>query len=176
SGCVDLIYDIAPLASLGGRLVLVFRARPHIDDLLEKNNITKCFSNEIRVTDAAVLPWVLQAVGGLQIHYEAHLSTSLVSTPMGGARISTVSGNLITAKPMGIVDGIDYGYTGEIRHIDTASIESHLAHGHIVLLSCLGYSPSGETFNLVSQDVAGATAAALGADKLVLMHTGPALH
>src|SRR5699024_2711037 len=62
------------------------------------------------------------------------------------------------------------------RHIDTGSIESHLAHGHIVLLSCLGYSPSGETFNLVSQDVAGTTAAALGADKLVLMHTGPALH
>ncbi len=173
---VDLIYDIALLASLGVRLVIVFGARPQIDAALAATGLTPRFSHGVRVTDAAALACVRQAVGSLQMAYEAHLSTSLASTPMGGARISTASGNLVTARPMGVVDGVDHGHTGEVRRIDAASINAHLARGHIVLLSCIGYSPSGEIFNLVTEDVAGATATALAADKFVLMHPGAAMH
>lgn len=173
---VNLIYDIALLTSLGVRLVIVFGARPQIDDALTQSGLSPRFSHDVRITDAEALACVRQAVGSLRMSYEAHLSTSLASTPMGGARITTVSGNLVTAKPIGVVDGIDHGYTGVVRRIDSASIEAHLASGHIVLLSCIGYSPSGEIFNLVAEDVAGATATALSADKLVLMHPGQAMH
>lgn len=173
---VDLIYDIALLASLGVRLVIVFGARPQIDAALATAGLTPCFSHGVRVTDAAALACVRQAVGSLQMAFEAHLSTSLASTPMGGARIATVSGNLVTARPLGVVGGVDHGHTGEVRRIDTASIDAHLARGHIVLLPCIGYSPSGEIFNLVAEDVAGATATALAADKFVLMHPGTAMH
>ncbi|MGN8157666.1 amino-acid N-acetyltransferase [Salinisphaera sp. RV14] len=173
---VDLIYDIALLASLGVRLVIVFGARPQIDGALSAAGLMPRFANGVRITDAAALACVRQAVGSLQMAYEAHLSTSLASTPMGGARISTASGNLVTARPMGVVNGVDHGHTGEVRRIDAASINAHLARGHIVLLSCIGYSPSGEIFNLVTEDVAGATAAALAADKFVLMHPGEAMH
>jgi amino-acid N-acetyltransferase len=173
---VHLIYDIALLASLGVRLVIVFGARPQINETLEQYNIRPRFSNNIRVSDKATLDCVRQAVGSLQMSYEAHLSTSLVSTPMGSARITTASGNLVTARPIGVVDGVNHGHTGEIRRIDAASIEAHLERGHIVLLSCIGYSPSGEIFDLVAEDVASATATALAANKLVLMHPGGAMH
>ena len=172
----DLIYDIALLHSLGVKIVLVFGARPQIDDAMAAADIAPNFLAGVRVTDGAALACVRQAVGSLQMSIEAHLSTSLASTPMGGARIATVSGNLVTARPVGVAGGVDHGHTGEVRRIDTASLAAHLGRGHIVLLSCIGYSPSGEIFNLVAEDVAAATATALAADKFVLLHPGNAVH
>src|SRR5699024_4035304 len=125
---------------------------------------------------AAALAHIKQAVGGLHMDIEARLSTGLASTPMAGARVQTVSGNLVIAKPIGIVDGVDHQHTGEVRRVDTNAIHAHLDRGHIVLLSCIGYSPSGEMFNLLAEDVATAAATRLHADKLVLLHPGAALH
>ena len=172
----DLVYDIALLASLGVRLVIVFGARPQIDAALSRDGIATRFVDGVRVTDAAALGCVKEAVGSLQMDLEALLSTSLASTPMGGARIATVSGNLVTARPVGIAGGVDHGHTGEVRRVDVASINAHLERGAIVLLSCIGYSPSGEIFNLHAEEVATATATALAADKFVVMHPGAALH
>lgn len=172
----DLVYDIALLASLGVRLVIVLGARPQINAALAEAGLHSRFVDGVRVTDAPTLACVKRAVGSLQMDLEALLSTSLASTPMGGARIATVSGNLVTARPVGIAGGVDHGHTGEVRRIDTDSIHTHLDRGHIALLSCIGYSPSGEIFNLVAEEVATATATALAADKFVLLHPGAALH
>ena len=172
----DLVYDIALLASLGVKLVIVFGARPQIDAALADAGVATQFVDGVRVTDSAALACVKRAVGSLQMDIEALLSTSLASTPMGGARIATASGNLVTARPVGIAGGIDHGHTGEVRRIDVASINAHLERGAIVLLSCIGYSPSGEIFNLYAEEVATATATALSADKFVVLHPGAALH
>ena len=172
----DLIYDIALLASLGVRLVIVFGARPQIDAALADAGLETHFVDGVRVTDSAALACVKRAVGSLQMDIEALLSTSLASTPMGGARIVTASGNLVTARPVGIAGGIDHGHTGEVRRIDVASINAHLERGAIVLMSCVGYSPSGEIFNLYAEEVATATATALSADKFVVLHPGASLH
>lgn len=172
----DLVYDIALLHSLGVRLVLVFGARPQVDATLSAAGIETRLVDGVRVTDTAALDCVKQAVGSLQMEIEALLSTSLASTPMGGARIVTASGNRITARPVGVAHGVDHGHTGEVRRVDAVSINGHLERGEIVLLSCIGYSPSGEVFNLFAEDVATATASALGADKLVLLHPGMAMH
>lgn len=171
-----LIHDMALMISLGVRLVIVFGARPQIDQALDQAGIQSAFANGRRLTDNQTLTHVRQAAGSLQTRYEALLSTSLTSTPMGGARITTVSGNMITARPVGIIAGVDHGYTGEVRRIDTASIHAQLAQGHIVLLSCLGYSPSGDIFNLESQTLASQVATALQADKLIIMHAGQQIH
>lgn len=177
SSCfADLIYDIALLHSLGVRLVVVFGARPQIDAALSDAGHDTRFVDGVRVTDALSLACVKQAVGTLQMELEALLSTSLASTPMGGARIATVSGNMVTARPVGVSRGVDHGRTGEVRRLDTASINAHLARGHIVLLSSIGYSPSGEIFNLHAEEVASAAATALAADKFVLLHPGAAMH
>lgn len=172
----DLVYDIALLHSLGVKLVLVFGARPQIDASLAAAGHETRFVDGIRVTDAVSLGAVKQAVGSLQMELEALLSTSLASTPMGGARIATASGNLVTARPVGVSGGIDHGHTGEVRRLDTASINAHMERGHVVLLSSIGYSPSGEIFNLRAEEVASAAATALAADKLVLLHPGAAMH
>lgn len=172
----DLIYDIALLRSLGARLVLVFGARPQIAAALADAGIESPLVNDKRVTTAEALDCVKQAVGSLQMDIEARLSTGLASTPMAGARVQTATGNMVTAKPVGITNGVDHGHTGEVRHIDTQAIHAHLDRGHIVLLSCIGYSPSGEIFNLLTEEVATAAATRLHADKLVLLHPGAALH
>jgi amino-acid N-acetyltransferase len=88
---------------------------------------------------------------------------------MAGARIGASSGNFVTARPLGVRDGIDYCHTGEVRRIDIAAIRQHLDDRRIVLLSPLGYSPTGEVFNLSAEEIAVAAASDLQADKLILL-------
>src|SRR5690606_16448163 len=78
------------------------------------------------------------------------------------------SGNFVMAKPFGIQDGIDYGLTGEVRKVEVDAIRKQLDNGNIVLVSSLGYSPTGEVFNLNVEDVASSVSIALKADKLLI--------
>ncbi|MGH8519587.1 MAG: amino-acid N-acetyltransferase, partial [Panacagrimonas sp.] len=163
------VYDVALLHSLGVKLVLVHGARPQIDRQLAMRGIEPRFAGEFRVTDLAALDCVKAAVGSLRMDLEARLSTSLASTPMGGARLRVASGNWVTARPVGIRDGVDFQHTGEVRRIDTDTIRAVLDQDRIALVSPVGYSPTGEIFNLRSADVATAMAVALRADKLVFV-------
>jgi amino-acid N-acetyltransferase len=167
-----LIYDIALLHSLGVRLVLVHGARPQITAEIERSGLTPHYVGNLRVTDLPALECVKRAVGSLRMDIEARLSTSLASTPMGGARLKTAGGNWVTARPVGVREGIDHQHTGEVRKVDVATIREVLAQNRIVLLSPTGYSPTGEIFNLRAEDVATQTAVALGADKLVFIVPG----
>lgn len=171
----DLVYDCALLQSLGVKLVLVHGARPQIDAALQQRGIQTPFARDLRITDSAALPVVQEAVGRLRIDIEARLSMGLVNTPMSGSQIRVTSGNFVVAKPVGIHDGIDFCHTGDIRKIDHVAVRALLDAGHIVLLSPLGYSPTGEVFNLRAEDVATAAAAALKADKLIVMVAGEGL-
>lgn len=91
----------------------------------------------------------------------------LPNSPMQGSRLRVCSGNFVTARPIGVVDGIDFQHTGKVRRIDTSGIQRQLQDGSIVLLSPLGYSPTGEIFSLALEDIAVQCAAAIGADKLI---------
>jgi len=165
----QLIYDIALLHSLGVKLVLVHGARPQVDSELSVRDITSDYVDNLRVTDGPTLDCVMAAVGRLRMEIEAKLSTSLASTPMGGARLKIASGNWITGKPVGVRQGVDMQYTGDVRRVDIAAIRANLESGRICLLSPIGYSPTGEIFNLRAEDVATAAAAALAADKLMFL-------
>ena len=90
--------------------------------------------------------------------------------------IRVASGNFVTAKPMGVVDGVDLMHTGEVRKINAAAIQKRLDDGELVLLSPLGYSPTGEAFNLSLEDVAVSTAIALDADKLIFLMDSEGVH
>ena len=165
----NIVQDIALLNSLGVRLVIVHGARPQIDQALNVLNITSRFHADLRITDQPALNAVRAAIGIVKSDIEARLSVGLPNTPMHGARIRVVSGNFVTAKPKGVIDGIDFQHTGEVRRIDKQAINQQLDQGNIVLLSSCGYSPSGEMFNLAAEDVATQTAIALSAEKLILM-------
>ena len=163
-----IIHDIALLNSLGVRLVLVHGARPQIDELSALKNQTAQFADNKRITDKDSLVTVQQAVGQLRSQIEAMLSTGMSNSPMHGADIRVVGGNFVIAKPIGVIDGVDFAHTGEVRKIDSKAINKVLENNAIVLLNCLGYSRTGETFNLSVEDVATETAIALQADKLIL--------
>lgn len=173
SGFPHLLHDIALLSSLGIKLVLVHGARPQIEAALARRGLSLRYANGLRITDGAALPGVKEAVGAVRIEIEALLSMGLPNSPMAGAQIRVASGNFITARPLGIREGVDYGHTGEVRNVDSEAIRQHLNQNAIVLLSSLGYSPTGEIFNLGAEETATASAIALGADKLIFMGTGP---
>ncbi|MFZ5698012.1 MAG: amino-acid N-acetyltransferase [Pseudomonadota bacterium] len=164
-----LIHDIALLDSLGIRLVLVHGARKQIGDHLARHHIETRFEKQTRVTTAEALPYIEDAVGRVRIRMESQLSLGLANSPMHNARLRVVSGNFVTARPLGVRDGFDYQHTGEVRRVDVAAITAALDASFIVLLSPLGYSPTGEVFNLDSEDVATAAAVALKADKLIFL-------
>ena len=165
----SLIHDLALLHALGIRLVLVHGARPQIEQRLREAGRELRYVNGLRLTDANDLRCVKQAIGRARICIESALSMGVANSPMQGARLRVVSGNLITARPLGVREGIDYGFTGEVRRIDDRAIRLWLEQDAIVLLSPLGYSPTGEAFNLSMEDVAASTAVALDADKLIVL-------
>ncbi|WP_221793070.1 amino-acid N-acetyltransferase [Oceanobacter mangrovi] len=165
----NVVQDIALLNSLGVRLVLVHGARPQIDTALRRLGAKSAFHRDLRITDDQALTAVKAAVGYVKADIESKMSVGLPNTPMYGARMRVVSGNFVIARPLGVIDGIDFQHTGEVRRVDHSAISDLLAGGNVVLLSCLGYSPSGEVFNLAVEDVAQHTAVSLRADKLILM-------
>ena len=164
-----LIHDLAILNSLDIRLVLVFGARPQIEAKCEKLDIAVKYHRGLRITDDASLQVARAVVGDLRIAIESKLSFGLPHTPMADSRIRCVSGNLVTARPAGIIDGIDLGHTGEVRRIDAEGIQQQLSNGNLVLLPPLGYSLTGEIFNLSAEAIATAVATRLQADKLIFI-------
>lgn len=164
----NIVHDLVLLHSLGVRLVLVHGSRPQIETRLNERGIRAHFHRTLRITDGPTLDCVIDAVGQLRIAIEARLSMDMASSPMQGSRLRVASGNFVTARPIGVVDGVDYHHTGEVRRIDRRGINRLLDERSIVLLSPLGYSPTGEIFNLACEDVATRAAIDLGADKLVL--------
>ena len=164
-----LIHDIALLGSLGVRIVLVHGARPQIKQQLNTLSIRSEFADGLRITLSEHMPGVEQAVGQTRMRIEAQLSMGLPNTPMAGASVRVVSGNFITAQPFGIRNGIDFCQTGNVRNVDAEAINLQLANNNVALISPIGYSPTGEVFNLRAEDVATETAIALKADKLIFV-------
>ena len=164
----NIIHDIALLNSLGVKLVLVHGARPQIEERAALRGVNSRYNNNVRITDAQTLECVKDAAGSLRAHIEALLTMGLANSPMHGAKIRVCSGNFVVAQPIGVRDGIDFEHTGMVRRLDKQGIDKQLADGSIVLLSPVGYSPTGEVFNLALEDIATQAATHLQADKLIM--------
>jgi amino-acid N-acetyltransferase len=164
-----LVHDLALLHGLGIRLVLVYGARPQIEERLAARGIELRYVQGLRVTDEQALACVKEAVGAVRVEIEALLSLGLANSPMAGVHIPVASGNFVTARPLGVLDGIDYRHTGVVRRIDRDSLRQRLDDGALALMPPIGYSPTGEVFNLISPDVARSAAIALQADKLIFL-------
>lgn len=173
---VALSHDLNLLASLEVRLVLVHGSRPQIESRLKQAKIETRLVNGLRVTDDEAMESVKEANGAVRVEIEALLSMGLVNSPMAGSDIRVASGNFVTAKPVGVLDGVDLQHTGEVRKVDAVSIQKRLDDNELVLLSPLGYSPTGEVFNLTLEDVAVSAAIALDADKLIFLMDSTGVH
>lgn len=172
---IELVHDLNLLASLGVRLVLIHGARPQIDLRLAECKQPSQYVDGMRITDAASLQCVKESIGRVHTEIEALLSMGLLNSPMANAAIRVTSGNFVTACPMGVVNGCDFMYTGKVRKINASAIDASLTLGDVVLISPLGYSPTGEIFNLTMENVATEVAIALNADKLIFHIDGACL-
>jgi len=164
-----LIHDLVLLNSLGIRLVLVHGARAQINKLLKQRAIKTDYVEGIRITSDAALECLKHATGSVRVEIEALLSMGISDMPLHKLATRVVSGNFVTAQPLGIREGIDFCHSGEIRRIDTESIRDHLKNESIVLISPMGYSPTGEVFNLTAETIATEVARQLEADKLIFI-------
>ena len=163
------VQDLAILHAMGIKLVLVHGFRPQVDEQLAAKGHRSRYSHGIRITDAITLDCAQEAAGQLRFEIEAAFSQGLPNTPMANATVRVVSGNFLTARPVGIVDGVDFMHSGVVRRVDSSAIRRAIDIGALVLLSPFGFSPTGEAFNLRMEEVATATAIALAADKLLFM-------
>jgi len=164
-----LVQDVSLLHAMGIRIVLVHGSRPQMQAQLALKGVAPRFSGNIRITDAAALECAKEASGEIRLDIEAAFSQGLPNTPMANSRVRVISGNFVTARPMGIIDGVDFMHTGVVRKVDAEAIKFTLGSNALVLLSPLGFSPTGEAFNLMLEDVAVSVAIAVKAEKLILI-------
>lgn len=164
----SLIHDLALVHTLGVKLVLVLGLRTHIDKKLGKQSASS-FENNWRITDTKTLHAIKEVAGSVKTNIEALFSIGLINTPMSGMKLNVVSGNYVRAKPVGIRNGVDYQHTGEVRNIVADEIQKQLNANNIVLMLPLGYSKTGDIFNLTSIEVAKHVACSLQSEKLILL-------
>ncbi|MFZ9428388.1 MAG: amino-acid N-acetyltransferase [Burkholderiaceae bacterium] len=169
------VQDLAILHAMGIKLVLVHGFRPQVSEQLRTKGHPERFQNGLRITDATALDAAQEAAGQLRFEIEAAFSQGLPNTPMANSTVRVISGNFLTAQPVGVVDGVDFMHSGVVRKVDAPAIRRAIDSGTIVLLSPFGFSPTGEAFNLTMEDVATATAVALQADKLIFMTEIPGI-
>ena len=171
-----LAHDLSLLHALGIKVVLVHGSRPQVEEQLALRKVDSRFHRGLRITDEVALECAKEAAGELRLDIEAAFSQGLPNTPMANAAVRVISGNFVVARPVGIIDGVDHELTGVARKIAYETIHPILNAGGLVLLSPLGFSPTGEVFNLAMEDVAVAAASALRADKLIFITELPMIH
>ena len=161
-----LVQDINLLQSLKIRIILVYGIRPQIDFLLYKKS-TETLVNNIRVTTKDSMAHVIDVNGRIKTTIECAFSSKSLSVLSTNTDSKISSGNFLTARPLGVINGVDMLFTGQIRRVDTDSIINKLDNKEVVLISPLGYSPVGDIFNLSFEHVASHVAASIKADKLI---------
>ncbi len=165
----QLIQDLALLHTLGVRLVVVFGIRAQVQQALDEAGIVPDLHQGRWVADEPVMACIERVAAEQRLWLEARLSLGLPNTPMHGVELTAVSGNLVMAKPLGVREGVDFDRSGEVRRVRAPAIRGLLEKGSLVVLPPLGFSSTGEVFDLNASDVAQHAAMALSADKLILL-------
>ena len=122
----SIVQDLAMIQAMGVKIVLVHGFRPQVNEQLAAKGHEAQYSRGVRITDSVALDCAQEAAGQLRYEIEAAFSQGLPNTPMAGARVRVISGNFLTARPVGIVDGVDFKHSGLVRKVDVSGIRSAL--------------------------------------------------
>jgi acetylglutamate kinase len=163
-----VIRDLVFLSCVGLRPILVHGGGPEINSWLDKLGIEPLFKNGLRVTDAATMDVVEMVLVG-RVNKEI---VSLINQAGGSAvGMCGKDGNLIMARPQ----GQDIGFVGEVSNVDTKILETLVNNGYIPVVSSVAADEHGQAYNINADTVAGEIAAALGAEKLILLTDTPGI-
>ena len=144
------------------------------DKIVDAGNVP-LYHDGMRITDDDTMRYLKETSGLARFEIESSLARGFRGRP-GQSGISVVSGNFFySAKPLGVRGGVDYKLTGEVRRVEVDNLKKRLEAGDVVLLTSLGYSPSGEVFNVPSESLAAECAAKLQAAKVIYLTEGEAL-
>jgi amino-acid N-acetyltransferase len=150
---INVVHDLALMQSLGLRLVIVHEHQPI----------------PLTPVPSEAMPTLIASILEARTHIERMFSMGLPNSPLHNARLRVISGNFVTARPVGVINGVDHGARGLVRHVDVSGITHALDGSSICLISALGYSPAGELFALDALDVMRVVGRSIGADKLIIM-------
>jgi acetylglutamate kinase len=164
-----VLKDIIFMACVGIRPIVVHGGGPEINTWLDKIGIVAQFKDGLRVTDAATMEVVeMVLVGKVNKEIVSYINQA------GGSAIGMCGkdANLITARPEGRTD---IGFVGEVSNINIKILNLLLEGGHIPVISSVAADETGQSYNINADTVAGEVAAALGAEKLILLTDTPGL-
>ena len=148
---VNIVHDLALLHVLGVRLVVVHGTNVESDGPVTPSRLAE----------------IQAAVARARSKLESLFTTGIPLSPLRDRHIPLASGNLVTARPMGVVDGVDQLAGGTVRRVHAAVIRALLGADSVVLISPVGYGTTGTTYALGVEQLAARVAGDLGADKLI---------
>lgn len=158
-----VMRDIVLLASMGVNPVVVHGGGPEINIWLEKLGIEPQFLDGLRVTDSATMEVVEMVLVG-RVNKKI---VELINLEGGSAvGLCGKDGNIIKARSQGREE---IGFVGEVSTINTQLLEALIQGGHIPVISSVASDETGQVYNINADTVAGEIAAAMGAEKLLLL-------
>ncbi|MBI1987826.1 MAG: acetylglutamate kinase [Nitrospinae bacterium] len=170
--------DVILLHLVGIRPVIVHGGGPQIGQLLKRLGKESRFVQGLRVTDAEALAVVEMVLGG-SINKEI---VGLIQHYGGKAvGISGRDGQLLRASKMPDLfdpqtcQAVDLGFVGEVREVNTEILKTLEHNGFIPVIAPIGEGAEGECYNINADDAAGEVAAALRAEKLILLTDVPGI-
>lgn len=158
-----VIRDVVLMSCVGLRPVVVHGGGPEINTWLDKLGIEPQFKNGLRVTDAPTMDVVEMVLVG-RVNKEL---VALINQAGGKAvGLCGKDANLIKARPS---DAEGVGFVGEVTSVDTRILETLVQNGYIPVVSSVAADVNGQAYNINADTAAGEIAAALGAEKLILL-------
>src|SRR5574344_1166601 len=154
------IRDICLIHEAGLQVIIVPGARKRINEVLSASHIQWKYQGNDRITNAKAMPLIKMAAFDV---------SNQVRTALAGEKKTAVIGNWVRARGKGVINGIDYGTSGEIDKLQDDSIRTVLNNGFIPIFPCIGWSLAGKPYNISSIQLAEQIAVHLQADKLFFL-------
>ena len=158
--------DIALLRQVGMRPIVVHGGGPQIAQMLERLNVSTKAVDGLRITDEPTMEIVEMVLAG---KINKGVVTALNKAGGTAVGLSGKDGRLLLAEKVQRDDGVDLGFVGRPKHVNTAVIEAIRDAGLIPVIAPIGVDENGQGYNINADNAAGAIAAALKAERLIML-------
>uniref|UniRef100_A0A0A9DYR5 acetylglutamate kinase n=1 Tax=Arundo donax TaxID=35708 RepID=A0A0A9DYR5_ARUDO len=160
----SVIRDLVLLSCVGLRPVLVHGGGPEINSWLARVGVEPQFRNGLRVTDAVTMEVVEMVLVGKVNKQLVSLISLAGATAVG---LCGKDARLLTARPS--PDAASLGFVGEVSRVDPSVLHPIIDSGHIPVIATVAADETGQAYNINADTAAGEIAAAVGAEKLLLL-------